>query len=386
MMQRVQADGRSRFLIVVATAVFGLATSGAHALADGGGVSTSAPEVTDVRCASECAGPRSATVGSVVRIEGKRLGATETVSFAAETGGRTEAGARGVSGRSASAVVPAGAATGRVIAIETDGTATRSPRELEIVDSEQVDPDPDSDDFQVTSVEAAPRRAFYGSGRGTRVRYSFDAAGPTNVRITVTKRSSGREVDSWVVRGAEPFTENSARWNGKSAEGKVLDKGRFAFSVAAAGQGSRAAKGASARFDVYPDKFPVRGKHGFGDGFGAGRGHQGADIFADCGTRMVAARGGRVQYRGYQSSAGNYVVIDTKGSGVDHVYMHLTDQAKVREGEKVETGQAIGKVGETGNAQGCHLHFEIWSAPGWYEGGNAEPSVMRQVKKWDGWS
>ena len=35
---------------------------------------------------------------------------------------------------------------------------------------------------------------------------------------------------------------------------------------------------------------------------------------------------------------------------------------------------------------GCHLHFEMWTKPGWYEGGHAMPSVTRHLKAWDGWS
>jgi murein DD-endopeptidase MepM/ murein hydrolase activator NlpD len=54
-------------------------------------------------------------------------------------------------------------------------------------------------------------------------------------------------------------------------------------------------------------------------------------------------------------------------------------------GDPVRTGQPIGIVGDTGNASACHLHFEIWTAPGWYEGGSPiDPYPY--LKKWDAYS
>jgi len=64
------------------------------------------------------------------------------------------------------------------------------------------------------------------------------------------------------------------------------------------------------------------------------------------------------------------LVIDGVQTGVDYTYMHLRDAALVDEGERVRTGQLIGYVGQTGRASGCHLHFEMWKAPGWYDGGS----------------
>jgi murein DD-endopeptidase MepM/ murein hydrolase activator NlpD len=100
---------------------------------------------------------------------------------------------------------------------------------------------------------------------------------------------------------------------------------------------------------------------------------------------MVAPHGGVVKYRGYQGSAGNYLVIDGTGVKEDYVLMHLLAPAKVANGQQVTAGQFVGKVGETGNASGCHLHFEIWKGKGWYSGGRPiDPYPTLQY--WDSFS
>lgn len=119
--------------------------------------------------------------------------------------------------------------------------------------------------------------------------------------------------------------------------------------------------------------FPVLGKVHYGDHaakFGGGRGHDGQDVFADCGTPMVAAAAGKVIDRKFHGAAGNYVVIEVEG-GRHHFYAHLRRPAAVEVGERVDAGERLGSVGQTGNAWDCHLHFEIWTAPGWYRGGHA---------------
>jgi murein DD-endopeptidase MepM/ murein hydrolase activator NlpD len=127
--------------------------------------------------------------------------------------------------------------------------------------------------------------------------------------------------------------------------------------------------------------FPVRGPHTYGDGLGAGRGHEGQDLLAKCGTKVVAAVGGRVYYRKFQSAAGNYVVINLPDRR-SMVYEHLLHPALVHRGQHVRTGQKIGLVGQTGDATACHLHFELWSKPGWYKGGNVlNPTPL--LKAWD---
>ena len=119
--------------------------------------------------------------------------------------------------------------------------------------------------------------------------------------------------------------------------------------------------------------FPVAGAHDYGtetNRFGGGRGHGGQDVFAKCGTPLVAALGGVVTMAKFQDRAGNYAVI-TADDGTSQAYMHMRAPALVAKGDRVRAGQQIGEVGETGRASGCHLHFELWTAPGWYEGGKA---------------
>jgi murein DD-endopeptidase MepM/ murein hydrolase activator NlpD len=125
---------------------------------------------------------------------------------------------------------------------------------------------------------------------------------------------------------------------------------------------------------LLPGVFPVQGPHSYGgpgSRFGApraGHTHQGQDISAACGTPLVSVMTGTVQYAGYQSAAGNYVVIDNNGTEDDFVYMHLSTPAYVATNGVVAAGQQIGTVGETGDATGCHLHFEYWQGD-WYGGG-----------------
>jgi murein DD-endopeptidase MepM/ murein hydrolase activator NlpD len=144
-------------------------------------------------------------------------------------------------------------------------------------------------------------------------------------------------------------------------------------------------------FDLRPALFPVRGKHDFGQAaarFGAvraGHTHQGQDVMAACGTPLLAARGGVVKAKKYHSAAGYYLIIDGAGTGTDYGYMHMAAPSAYAVGDRVYTGDQLGVVGDTGDATACHLHFEEWSAPGWYSGGQPfDP--LPDLRAWDAYS
>jgi len=120
--------------------------------------------------------------------------------------------------------------------------------------------------------------------------------------------------------------------------------------------------------------FPVRGPYSFGGSggrFGAGRPghiHQGQDLSASCGTRLVSIKRAKVAYSEYHSAAGNYVVLKNRGENTYFAYMHLIRPSSLNVGDRVAAGQPIGRVGNTGRSSGCHLHFEYWVGP-WQTGG-----------------
>ncbi len=137
--------------------------------------------------------------------------------------------------------------------------------------------------------------------------------------------------------------------------------------------------------------FPVPGPHtypGPGGIFGAPRNghlHQGQDVSAACNSKLVAAHGGIVSVNSFQASAaGYYIVIRSSLTGEDHVYMHLARPSWAAVGTTLTAGQQIGLVGATGDAVGCHLHFELWTVPGWQAGIPYDP--LPTLQNWDAYS
>lgn len=86
-------------------------------------------------------------------------------------------------------------------------------------------------------------------------------------------------------------------------------------------------------------------------------GHTGVDIAAYAGTAVYAVRGGTVMLAGYHPSYGYQIIID-HSDGTQTRYAHC-NELFVSVGQTVGQGQNIATVGQTGNATGPHLHFEV---------------------------
>ena len=85
--------------------------------------------------------------------------------------------------------------------------------------------------------------------------------------------------------------------------------------------------------------------------------HSGIDFRGAIGTPIYAAAKGRVSFVGWKGGYGKTVEI-THGNGLTTRYAHLSGfTAKV--GDRVDAGETIAKMGNTGRSTGPHLHFEV---------------------------
>ena len=233
-------------------------------------------------------------------------------------------------------------------------------------------------------------------GKAARVNFQInDRADTVSVRLVVVSATTGARVRTIELGDQATGVAHSYRFTAR--EGGALPAGRYRIRVRARdGAGNALVRGAQTsavdEIGVFPYRFPLKGNFPYGDPgsrFGAprsGHKHQGQDISAPEGTQIRAARGGIVKTIAYQAGgAGNYIVIDGAGEQKDYVYMHLqTDSTRVREGQRVRTGEWIANVGNTGASFGAHLHFEIWQGPWW--GGGEPIDPFPSLRRWDRWS
>jgi len=381
--------------------------TGAPPSGGGGGAQyVATPKIAKVKCVRRCASKKRARAGSVLRLRGRDLAEVEMVTFRGSYGKSDDVTA-GAVGSSASAVrtrVPMGAVTGPISVATADGVESGATAPVSILPPPPPEPNAELSPVPGPRAQGAPAletgtsrtKAYAGARRAVTFSFRLSDAVPSALNVELVRASDGTVVKSWAPEGVTPDAVHSVGWTGKLGRSYAAP-GRYAFRLTAATADGAVARSAQAgdvqrdAFDLYDHIFPVRGRHDYGGAgarFGAGRAghsHQGQDVFAACGVPMVAARGGRVQYSGYHSAAGNYLVIDGAGTELDYAYMHLAEPSPFRAGDRVYTGQRIGSVGETGNAQGCHLHFELWGRPGWYEGGRPfDP--LSSLESWDSWS
>lgn len=381
--------------------------------------SSAQPALTGLLCKTGCPAPGTVERGGTLTLQGEALDAARSVVFLGGRGSADDARVR-VSPKSGSTLdvkVPAAAKSGQVVVESLSGKAARSAARLSIKVVRAATalsatlPAPKLAAVAgIASLDAGISTRKAGKGvSAVQVAYVSRAAETVGVRVDVVRSDDGSSIFS-DTRSAAPGRQQTLTWEGRGASaGDFAADGRYELRISAGPEvstrssdatlvsgGGATIAGAPApdgsvklgAFTFVGAVFPVRGTHNYGQGaaaFGAGRSghsHEGQDLMAQCGTPVVAAQGGVIKNKAYHSAAGNYVVITGTASGEDHMYAHFRAPAVVARGQRVQTGQVLGYVGDTGSASACHLHFEIWTAPGWYEGGHPVDPVAT-LRAWD---
>lgn len=102
-----------------------------------------------------------------------------------------------------------------------------------------------------------------------------------------------------------------------------------------------------------------------GAGWGADRGkrqHRGIDLGGKRGTPIYAIENGVIDRTKLQSNGALQIVMRGR-SGAKFYYGHM-DKVLIKGGQRVEAGEVIGLMGDTGSPGSVHLHFEYWRSGG----------------------
>ena len=97
--------------------------------------------------------------------------------------------------------------------------------------------------------------------------------------------------------------------------------------------------------------------------------HTGEDWVCDTDKTLVSPCNGTLIRNSYDKSYGNYVIIRTFDNKTI-LMAHLAEKSRVKQGKIVTVGTVLGKMGNTGNSFGAHLHIEVQKSSIWQYGVN----------------
>ncbi len=362
-------------LLTAAALTLGVGGAAAFAAKGPGGTAVPGqPVISSLACALQPAG--SCARGQLLTISGSELQSAERVTFVGGSGSRdnvvVKLSAKAAAATVITVTVPSRAVSGPIRVSGPIGNPASSPQPLKIVA-----------DLPATDEAGGSKKLIAGGKREANFSYHVGAAVPAGAKVEAVRGTDGKVVRSWpLVRSGE----GQVKWNGFIGKQPAVSGTYLLRLNPIAAAAARATAGSDTQFELLEGFFPIRGPHTLasspGQLFGGARGHQGTDNFAACGTPLAAWTSGVVQFNAFHGAAGNYIVVQ-RANGESYAYMHMRERSPLKVGTKIFAGQRLGRNGDTGRASGCHLHIELWTAPGWYKGGKPYDSLplMKRLDK-----
>ncbi|MHC0036076.1 peptidoglycan DD-metalloendopeptidase family protein [Pseudoneobacillus sp. C159] len=104
--------------------------------------------------------------------------------------------------------------------------------------------------------------------------------------------------------------------------------------------------------------------------------HKGIDIAGDLNSPIFAVDDGQVKKSYYSDTYGHVIFIKHSNNNLETVYAHL-NKRNVEVGQNILKGEIIGRMGNTGESNGVHLHFEVHENEWTFDKENAlNPSIV----------
>ncbi|MGW0938830.1 M23 family metallopeptidase [Streptomyces sp. NPDC002666] len=193
-----------------------------------------------------------------------------------------------------------------------------------------------------------------------------DAGEALRARILQQAEQQQDAADAEVKAAAEKAAAEKAAAEAKkqqdAAEAKIAaEKKKAAEEAAKKAEALRLAK-LAASYAIPTSSYTITSTFGEAGSMWSSGYHTGLDFAAPTGTPIKAIHTGTVKSAGYSGSYGYRTVLELE-DGTELWFCHQSS-IDVSIGQKVTTGDTIGRVGATGNVTGPHLHLEVHTPDG----------------------
>ncbi|MEE4493816.1 M23 family metallopeptidase [Streptomyces sp. BE230] len=193
-----------------------------------------------------------------------------------------------------------------------------------------------------------------------------DAGEALRARILQQAEQQQDAADAEVKAAAEKAAAEKAAAEAKkkqdAAEAKIAaEKKKAAEEAKKKAEALRLAK-LAASYAIPTSSYTITSTFGQAGSMWSSGYHTGLDFAAPTGTPIKAIHTGTVKSAGYSGSYGYRTVLELE-DGTELWFCHQSSM-DVSIGQKVTTGDTIGRVGATGNVTGPHLHLEVHTPDG----------------------
>ncbi|WP_415947285.1 M23 family metallopeptidase [Streptomyces sp. KLOTTS4A1] len=203
-------------------------------------------------------------------------------------------------------------------------------------------------------------------GSGSQDEAATDAGEALRARILEQAQNQENEAEAAEQAAAEQAAAEKAAKEAaeqkEAAEKEAAEVKRKAEEEARRkAEAERLAK-LAASYSLPTSSYTITSTFGQAGSMWASGSHTGLDFAAPSGTPIKSVHTGTVKEAGWSGSYGYRTVVELE-DGTELAYNHQSSIG-VSVGQKVTTGDVIGRVGSTGNSTGPHLHFEVETAGG----------------------